>query len=76
MIFNKLINDELVRANHIHGEFKSLHEGISVIREEYLELEQEVFKKEPEYVLLMEEVVQLGAMCHKLFDFIKSVEDE
>lgn len=76
MIFGELVQGKLVRANRIHGEFTSLHEGISAIREKYLELEQEIFKKDPKYTYLIDEVVQLGAMCHKLFDFIRSVEDE
>ena len=32
-------------SNKIYGQFASYAEGIAVLREEYLELEREVFKK-------------------------------
>jgi hypothetical protein len=41
------------------------HEGIAVIREEYLELEREVFKKQTEYdcAALRKEAVHVAAMA-------------
>ncbi|MCK5016430.1 MAG: hypothetical protein KAS32_05085 [Candidatus Peribacteraceae bacterium] len=45
--------------------FHSTHEGIAIIREEYIELEDEVFMKQSEYdlVKMRREAVHLGAMA-------------
>lgn len=52
--------------------FKNQHEAIAVIREEYLELEREVFLKQSEYDIARQrkEAVQLAAMCMR---FIKEL---
>ena len=46
---NNLVYKELAKAVNKFGAFNSTHEGIGIIREEYLELEKEVFKKQSEY---------------------------
>ena len=52
---------ELIRARRRFAPFASAHEGIAVIREEYLELERAVFHGTGEEAL--EEAVQLSAMA-------------
>jgi len=61
----KQIHDEYTFASKKYGSFTSTHEGIAVIREEYLELEREVFKKQSEYDMdeMIKEARQLGAMA-------------
>jgi len=60
-----LVKIELSEATSKFGKFASQHEGIAVIREEYLELEKEVFKKQSEYDhnQLKKEATQLAAMA-------------
>jgi hypothetical protein len=43
--------------------FNSSHEGIAVIREEYLELEEEVFRNRGRTVSARNEAMQLAAMA-------------
>jgi hypothetical protein len=62
------IADELERALLNWGDFASAHEGIAVIREEYLELEHEVFHGSPDKARA--EAVQLGAMAAKLIRYL------
>ena len=63
------IKKELLRAKELFPEFyNSSHEALAVIREEYVEFEQEVFKnpRKVDYDLnkrQKEEVTQLAAMC-------------
>jgi NTP pyrophosphatase (non-canonical NTP hydrolase) len=65
-ICNELVNELDRAANECgHGPFVSLHQGIAVIREEYLELEREVFKKERDWQALRNELTHLGAMVIK-----------
>ena len=61
----QLIKKELELARNKFPKFNTEHEGIAVIREEYLELEQEVFKKQSEYNIdqIKKEAIQLGAMA-------------
>lgn len=58
----RLIELELIRAVDHFDAIKSLHEGIAVIEEEYLELRTEVYKKNPNYDKLMNEAIQVAAM--------------
>ena len=39
----RLVKEELAEATDKFGAFKSAHEGLSIVREEYKELEREVF---------------------------------
>lgn len=65
--FTLAIEVEYRAACRQHGRaFKSLHEGNSVIREEYLELEREIFKKKPDLDKIYGEAKQLGAMAVKM----------
>jgi len=58
-----LIVDEYKTASAKFGPFHSGHEGIGVVREEYLELEAEVFKRRRDPAATEKEAVQLGAMA-------------
>ena len=61
----KLIADEHDRAVGKFSAFHNAHEGWGVIREEYLELEEEIRKKQSDYDLnkMRREAMQLGAMA-------------
>ena len=56
-----LVRNELQTATAKFGPMVSPHEGIAVIREEYLELEREVFHGEP--IKAADEATQLAAMA-------------
>ena len=57
----KAVEREIDRSQNIHGQFQSPHEAIAVIREEYLELEREIFHGSKSKALV--EAVQLAAMA-------------
>lgn len=60
------IKAELLRSKTLFpATFHNQHEAIAVIREEYLELEQECFKNQKNYDLdkQRKEAVQIAAMC-------------
>jgi hypothetical protein len=62
---------ELCRASKKFGAFNTAHEGLAVIREEYLELEDEVFDRskhgtatpEVKVARMKHEAIQLAAMA-------------
>ena len=60
----RLISEEYDRAIDKFPKFHNAHEGWGVIREEYLELEDEIRKKQEDYDLnqMRKEAIQLGAM--------------
>lgn len=70
--FNKALDKELSRGDDLHGDFTSFHQAIAVIREEYLEVEAEVFKKVVNYEALETELIQLAAMCKKMYRYSKA----
>lgn len=57
-----LIIQELERAQRLHREFPTYHHALGIVREEYKELEAEVFKRDIERWAVAHELVQLGAM--------------
>lgn len=60
---------ELNRANSLHAAtFNSSNEAAGVIREEYLELEHELFHGDP--VRAREEAIQLAAMAVKAVQYL------
>ena len=61
----RLIREEHARAVDKFGKFHNAHEGWGVIREEYLELEDEIRKKQKDYDIdkMRKEATQLGAMA-------------
>ena len=61
----RLIKEEHARAIEKFGAFHNAHEGWGVIREDYLELEDEIRRKQKDYDLdkMRKEAIQLGAMA-------------
>lgn len=68
------VGKELDRAIRKYPRFQSAHEGIAVLREEYLELETEVFKrpKKRRNGKMREEAIQTAAMALR---FVMDVTD-
>jgi hypothetical protein len=64
----EIIQQELERARLHFSDFRSYHEGISVIREEYLELEHEVFQREQDRDKMRKESLHLAAMCLRFLE--------
>jgi hypothetical protein len=67
-LFQSLVSEELLSARAVHkARLNSAHEALGVIREEYLEFEAEVFKREiqrsPKAMLY--ELTQIAAMCQR-----------
>ncbi len=60
-----MLADEHTRAVGKFGAFHNAHEGWGVIREEYLELEDEIRKKQVDYDMekMRKEASHLGAMA-------------
>ena len=65
LVVLEMISQEYDRAVTKFGAFHNAHEGWGVLREEYLELEDEIRKKQVNYDLpaMRKEAVQLGAMA-------------
>lgn len=61
----RLIQNEYIRARKIHAPMATAHHGIAIIEEEFIELRNEVFKRESlrDMEAMKEEAVQLGAMA-------------
>lgn len=59
----RLIREEYDRATDKFGKFHNAHEGWGVLREEYLELEAEIMKKNRDVDQMRKEATQLGAMA-------------
>lgn len=75
---NEVMN-EVERAKELFpGNFHNQHEAIAVIREEYIELEQEIFKNQKVYDLLAQkkEAIQLAAMCMRLVCEILTIDKQ
>lgn len=53
-----------------HGDFRSLHEGLAVMWEEFEEVKAEVFKKVPDRANLHRELVQVAAMAVKMLELL------
>jgi len=59
----KNVDEEVVRASELYPPFRSIHEGIAIIEEEFLELRAEVFRKPVRWNKTREEAKQLAAMA-------------
>jgi hypothetical protein len=71
----KEVEEELGRAKRKHPEMPSAHHAISVIREEYLELEKEIFTDGIDTTLGIQfrarrEAIQLAVTCIRLIEFL------
>ena len=60
---HEMILDECIRAKKKFSPFNSAHEGISVIKEEYDELWDEIKTNPKNWDHIRDEAVQLGAMA-------------
>jgi len=70
------IEKEVVRANRIHGEFNSFHEGYAVLMEEIDELWEEIKHRNTDLLAIREEAIQVAAMALKMVMFIDSKEEK
>jgi hypothetical protein len=62
----KMISDEYERAQSIHGDFHSLHEGFAALLEEHDELWDLLKKKRPDLDEVIEESIQVATMGYKI----------
>lgn len=63
-----LIKQELDKARTNFRDMTTYHEGIAIIREEYLELERIVFSKTQATGDMRKEAIQLTAMCVRFIE--------
>jgi len=57
---------EYARAQSIHGDFHSLHEGFAALLEEHDELWDQLKKKHPDLDAVIDEAIQVAAMGYKI----------
>lgn len=74
-VFQELVEKELEKARSMHPSINSLHEGYAVILEELDELWDEVRKKSAQRdpMRIVEELVQIGAMCQRVAEDVMKV---
>jgi hypothetical protein len=63
------VQSEIDRSEEQHGPFHSLHEGLAVLREEYQELEQEIFwgyQRSGNTDKVRREAIQVAAMAIRI----------
>lgn len=72
--FLQMVDDELRRARSNFPNMRSVHEGFALIDEEHLELREEAYSKHGQRSVkrLTEELVQIAAMCNRLYDDLLS----
>ncbi len=68
------VYQELERARRLHREFPTYHHALGVIREEYKEVEKEIFKRDAESWAVAHELVQLAAMSIRALTDLDLVE--
>lgn len=68
------VQQEMDIAIQEHGNFNSLHEGHSVLREEFEELWDEIKKKKPDLKKVRAEAIQVAAMAIKLINHVDEVQ--
>jgi len=68
MTYKEMIDAELVKARANFRPINTFHEGIAIIREEYLELEKAIFARERDEDEIRKEAVQTAAMCVRLIE--------
>lgn len=72
MTFPFCVATELARARRAHRPIQTQHEGLAIIEEKFLELRAEVFKRESNPKKLLDELVQVAAMCQRFAEDILS----
>jgi hypothetical protein len=63
-----MVSQELDKARLNFDPMTTYHEGIAVIREEYLELESEVFNREQDRDKMRKECIHLAAMAIRFLE--------
>lgn len=74
--FHHLMTEELGRSRLVWPNFHSGHEALGVIREEYKEFEDEIFKKRPNPEDILHELVQIAANCQRAAEDLKLIADK
>jgi hypothetical protein len=69
------VKHEIDRSEEAFGSFHSLHEGLAVLREEFLELENEVFWREDKAKTdsVRKEAIQTAAMAMRIVLMVSPV---
>jgi len=69
------VKSEIDRSEEVFGPFHSLHEGLAVLREEYLEFENEVFWRtdQAETESVRKEAIQMAATAIRVAMMVSPV---
>ena len=67
--FFEKVQEEVDKAKKVYpNDFNNFHEGYAVLLEEVDELWDEIKKKNPDLCNLKKEVIQVSAMCKRIYD--------
>lgn len=69
------VHAALEKGRAKHGNMVSPHEALAVIREEYLEMEREVFRQTIDRRALRKELTHLGAMAARAIEDLELDDD-
>ncbi len=70
-MFLELVREEIESARRKHGNIRSAHEGLGILEEEFWEIKQEIFKRHHDKKAMLQELVQVAAMCAKMAEDLK-----
>jgi len=74
MTFVEMVNKELARSRNKHNPIMTIHEGYAVLLEEVDEFWDEVKNRNPDYMAILEELIQVGAMAQRVAEDLDLVE--
>jgi hypothetical protein len=66
MHFFEMVQAEVDKSRALHGDIKSAHEGLGLMDEEFSEVKQEIFKKIHDKKAMLQELIQVAAICYKM----------
>lgn len=72
--FFNMVIEELDSGRKKHGNLHSVHEGLGVLEEEFWEVKQEIFKKVCNKEKLLNELIQVSAVCLKMAEDMNLLE--